>query len=203
MSKRTTLAPPWAHDPRGLALYEAAVRGGRLDRGAALVLGDWLDEAGHDRLAAAVRALARVELVASLDPPPAPATPDGLEVRWCRGARSAHLSFRAGGPWLPGPDGRRRRRLTAIAGYVTYGEGRRVPPERRPGRVYFVLRWYAGAGDWSGRHLPDPRDVFLDTPAWFPIGELAKLGYEAATAVLLGRLLGRDEPPEGGVVVRA
>jgi hypothetical protein len=63
VSKRTTPAPPWAHDPRGLALYEAAVRGGRLDRAAAAVLADFLDEADRDRLATAVRALARAEPV--------------------------------------------------------------------------------------------------------------------------------------------
>jgi hypothetical protein len=200
---KTALAPPRPPDPRGLALLDAATRGGRLDRGAALVLADLVEEDDQDRLAAAVRALARAEPVASLDPPPAPG-PDGLAVRWCRGERSAHLSFRAGGPWLCGPDGRGRRRLTAVAGYVTYGEGRRVPPERRPGRVYFLLRWYAGGGDFPGpRHLPDLRPVYLDTPPWYPIGALAALAYEAAAAVLLGRLLGRRESPEGGVVVRA
>jgi hypothetical protein len=197
---KTTSAVPWARDPRGLALFEAATRGGRLDRGAALVLGDCLDEADHDRLAAAVRALARAGLAAAEDPPPAPTNPDGLAVRWHRGRNCAvWLSLRAGGAWLHGPDGRGRCRLLAGAGYVTYGEGWAVPAERRPGRVYFVLKWY-GPGL---RHLPDPRRVYLDTPPWYPIGELAALAFEAAAAVLVGRLLGRHGAPGDEVVVRA
>jgi hypothetical protein len=198
-------APPWSLGPRGPALLEAAVRGGRLDRGTVLVLGDWLEENDRDRLAARVRSLARAGHQLGPGAPPAPPDPDGLEVRWRRGEWSAHLSFRAGAPWLPGPDGRGHRRLTSIAGYVTYGEGRRVPPERRPGRVYFVLRWYAGSGGiWSGlRHLPDPRRVYLDTPAWFPVGELAALAFDAAAAVLLARLLGRQGASGEAVVVTA
>jgi hypothetical protein len=61
----------------------------------------------------------------------------------------------------------------------------------------------ASAGRGRPAEPPDDRRLYLDVPHRTPLAALAALAFEACAAVLLARLLGRDEPPGGGVVVRA
>jgi hypothetical protein len=190
-------ATPWAPGPRGPALLDAATRGGRLDRGAALVLADWLEENDQDRLAARVRALARADPEAEGPPP---AGPDGLEVNWGPGHRGdVGLSLEAGRAWLPGPDGRARRRLGTWV-YLTAWGYAHAPPVPTPGHVCFRVSWQDRV--W-GRHLPGGPRLFLDVPRRLPKGALAAVAYEACAAALLARLLGAHGASGEAVVVRA
>jgi hypothetical protein len=217
MSSRTQPAPPWALGPRGLALLDAAVRGGRLDRGAALVLGDWLEENDRDRLAAEVRALAGVGLFAAGDwlsgpdrdqpangyGPPA-AGPWGLSASWGWGLGPVvSLYVAAAVVWLPARVGGREVLCREFWCDVNRGGAGRGPP----GRAGFALWWSYPLARCGLEAPPDDSRLYLDVPHDYPLDALAGVAYEAVAAVLLGRLLarllGRCESPEGEVIVRA
>jgi hypothetical protein len=203
-------AVPWANDPHGPALYAAAVRGNRLAWGPALVFADWLDDHDLDQPAAALRALARAELVAVEEAfegaPPPPAGPYGLSAAWSRGIHAkVWVSLRTLQPWLPGlVDGKGvpSRKLWADANYAGVGT-RRTPPRRLPGRVWLALHWSYPLNRLGGRHPYDDRCVYLDVPHKPPDAALAALAYEALAAVLAARLVGRDGAPEEPVIARA
>jgi hypothetical protein len=198
-------APPWANDRRGLALYEAAVRGRRLARGTALVFADWLDERDHDQLATAVRALARAEPAAAEGAPPAPG---GLAVTWRRHvAHGVWLYLRTAEEWLPTLNNyseTRCREMLADACYTTWGNRQHGPRRRLPERAFFTL-CLRYRPDHLPEHpyLPDSYRVHLDVPHEFPLDALAELAYETCAAALVARLLGRYTPPQGGFTVRA
>jgi hypothetical protein len=165
------------------------VADGRLARDAALVFADWLDDRDQGPLAAAVRALARAELVAAEDWPPAPARPDGLAVTWAQGFHArVWLFVRTAVPWLPVVVDRVELRCCQIWVVLT-------------GRTHLYLRWHPhDSPEPSLRE--DDQYLSLAVPPRYPLAALAGLAYEAWAAVLLARLLGHYEATEERVVVR-
>jgi hypothetical protein len=180
-------------DPRGQSLLHAATHGWQLNRVPALVLADYLDEAG-DAHCEVVRALAHATLIQGEDARENAAPASGLTAAWSPlPRRQLQVVVRAATDCLPfqgefeeAP--RMHRVVFARVGRASLKHCRShwLIGKYRPrsGCVYHLLRHYRLSPWWDGHYCEDFQSL-LAAPKRYPLECLALLAFENLAACLL------------------